>query len=371
MGKQPLVLRSPLCLWRVTRRRAISVARWAVLAAGVLHAATLQAYDSQAFMLFPVVTGIHRSDSFEPLDVDRNELDAGFSAFLARDFGPLRVLGEVFVTTDEQEIERAQLGWKFAGESIAWLGRFHNPLGFWNTYYHHGAYMQTSVSRPGIFEYEDQDGPLPSHLTGVLIEGTIEQGPSGWYYQLAAGAAPQLGERLEPLNILRPADGSHKLGTTLRLSFRPDADGSNETGVYLGHTRIAGADDSPMDVTQRVAGGFAFWQWSETWLRAEALSVASDFDAPLAARGSFVNGYAQLEQRWHGDWTLYGRVEGTRGGHGDAYLSRFARFVTQRDLLGLRYELTRRQALKLEISRVHLQAAEYSQLDLQWAAVFP
>jgi hypothetical protein len=377
LGKPATSLDGPPRRRRVTRRDTLRAARAVALAAGMLHgallsAATPHAHDGEAFLICPMVTATQRSDELTALDVERREIDAGFSVFGARDIGRWRLLGEALISTDEQEIERAQAGWKLSDESMAWLGRFHNPLGFWNTFYHHGAYMQTSISRPGIFEYEDRDGPLPSHLTGMLFEGAIERGASGWYYELAAGAGPQLDGGLEPVNILRPADGNHELGTTLRLSFRPDADGRDEVGIYFGHTRIAGADEAPVDLTQQVAGGFVFWQWSGTALRAEALSVATEFDAPLGVRGSFVNAYLQLEQPWRDAWTVYGRLEGTRGADGDAYLAHFPRFVIQRELLGLRYELTRRQALKLEFGRVQLQSgADYNQLDLQWAAAFP
>lgn len=362
---------------RVTRRRVIPVACRVLFAALALYGATLHAdmphaHDGQALLIFPELTGTYRSNGVDPLNIDRSELNAGFSAFLARDLGSLRGLAEILVTTNEQEIERAQVGWKFAGDSMAWLGRFHNPLGFWNTYYHHGAYMQTSISRPGILEYEDHDGPLPTHLAGVLLEGMIEQGMSGWNYELAAGAGPELGEHLEPVNVLQPAEGSHKLCTTLRLSFRPDVDGRDEAGLYFGHSRLAGEDALPIDVTQRAAGAFAFWQWSDTALRTEAIYVSADYDTPLAVRGSFLSAYAQLEQRWHRDWTLFARVEDTRGGDRDAYLARFERYPMQRQLLGLRYELTPRQAVKLEVSHTHLfQGDEYSEVDLQWAAVFP
>lgn len=370
-----------LGLWQATCRWAVRVAGRVLFIAFALHGTSSladmpHAHEGQVALVFPEITGVSRTESVDPLGLDRSEFNAGFSAFLARDLGQARGLIEAFVTTDEQEIERAQVGLKYAGDSIAWLGRFHNPLGFWNTYYHHGAYMQASISRPGILEYEDHDGPLPTHLAGLLLEGTIERGTSGWYYELAAGAGPELGENrnepLEPVNVLRPSDGSHKLGTTVRLSFRPDADGRDEAGVYFGHTHLAGSEESPTDVTQSVAGGFVFWQWFETALHAEALYIANDFDTPIAVRGSFLSAYAQLEQRWHGIWTLFGRVEDTQGADGDAYLARFPRFATQRQVLGLRYELTPRQALKLEVSHAHLiQGAEFSQVNLQWAAVFP
>jgi hypothetical protein len=365
-----LRLRVPRCA-PLVRRGAAAIAPWLILVGGTMHGATLYAEDAQAFLIFPQVTGVYRSKTVEPLDQTRNEFDIGASVFISRDFDTWRLLGEAFVSDDEQEVERAQLGWMFAPGSIAWLGRFHNPLGFWNTQYHHGSYLQTSITRPGIFEYEDKDGPLPSHLTGLLLEGMFTQGAAEWHYVLAAGAGPDLGDRLEPLNVLRPTQGIHKLGTTLRLSYQPDSDERDEFGVYMAYNQIAGVASMPVYVRQRVVGGFVNWQWSETRVRSEVVFANDEFDTPVAVRGSFVNAYLQVEQPWRADWTAYGRVEGTRGGNDDAYLAHFAGFVKARNLVGLRYELTPHQALKLEISRVYLQDIAYNQWALQWASFFP
>jgi len=46
------------------------------------------------------------------------------------------------------DLERAQIGYTFADAATLWAGRFHSPYGYWNTAFHHGAHMQTSVRRP-------------------------------------------------------------------------------------------------------------------------------------------------------------------------------------------------------------------------------
>ncbi|MGH8603332.1 MAG: hypothetical protein ACREXR_11340 [Gammaproteobacteria bacterium] len=50
---------------------------------------------------------------------------------------------------------------------------------------------------------------------------------------------------------------------------------------------------------------------------------------------------------------------------------RFPGFVEDRVLGGVRYQLYRNMALKLEVSQEHLEDDRFGQVLLQWSAVFP
>lgn len=79
--------------------------------------------------------------------------------------GRFRLLGEY-----ELELERFQLGWQGGEKSTGWLGRFHRPSRHWNTIYHHGQFLQTTISRPFLEQFEDHGGVVPTHSTGLLFE---------------------------------------------------------------------------------------------------------------------------------------------------------------------------------------------------------
>lgn len=55
------------------------------------------------------------------------------------------------------------------------IGRFHTPLGYWNSYYHHGILLQDTVTRPFFlgFEGNNVNALWPIHLIGVVAEGEI------------------------------------------------------------------------------------------------------------------------------------------------------------------------------------------------------
>ena len=76
--------------------------------------------------------------------------------------------------------------------------------------------------------------------------------------------------------------------------------------------------------------------------------------------------YSSLDQRW----TFYGRIEQTVGEEGDAYLTLFPDFVEDRILGGIRYDFTSSNALKFELSSNHVREDNFTQLMLQWSAMF-
>jgi hypothetical protein len=51
--------------------------------------------------------------------------------------------------------------WQFAA------GRDHTNVGAWNAAYHHGTWLQPTVTRPRALRFEDDDGILPVHWIGL------------------------------------------------------------------------------------------------------------------------------------------------------------------------------------------------------------
>ena len=85
--------------------------------------------------------------------------------------GQVRALAEVaFEYVDEgtpvADLERLELRW--SGERLRLsLGRMHTRLGYYNTAYHHGAWLELPISRPRAVAFEDEGGLLPVHLVGI------------------------------------------------------------------------------------------------------------------------------------------------------------------------------------------------------------
>ncbi len=345
-----------------------------VLAAMLTLSAALPTQVRAEFILFPSVTGLQRY-GLDPADnIDNEEVTPAVDVFYSADWGRLRFLAEVLSSTDEPiDVERVQLGWLLNPDTTVWLGRHHSPLGYWNTQFHHGAYLQTAISRPSISEFDDHGGVLPMHVTGLLVEGLHNLGAAGLAYTVSFGAGPMLGEdELEALDLLHSNEGTHQPSTTLRLAYRPDALAHTEFGLFINHTLIPSERGTLRQVRQSLAGLFGNWEIDALRFIGEFYTVRTTLKGDAPSQGLFSNANVQAEYALSPDWTLYGRVERTFGAADDAYLLEFPHFALDRDTIGVRFELGAKQAVKLEFSSAQLHDDHhYDQLSLQWSAVLP
>lgn len=338
----------------------------------VVHAPL--AHATSEFILLPKARVI-----FQPVkpsdDHDNKKNGIGASLFYTYDNGKLRLLSELVLRSDEEahELERLQAGWRVQPQATLWLGLYHNPLIHWRTLFHHGAYLQTAITRPAIAEFEDEGGALQADLAGALLEGAAPIGAGELGYALAAGAGSELGThaKLEPVDLLNP-HGKHRLNTSMRLAYRPNAvDENKEIGILLSRSNIFSEIFPAQDTQQTVGGAYFHWEWKGLRLLSAAYWVRNvqDFSAQQSS-DSFGNGYAQLEYETERNVAFYGRTEGTRGGDGDAYLGIFPDFALRRNLLGIRYDFMHRQAIKLEIANAQFKDGHQHAIMMQWSGGF-
>jgi hypothetical protein len=321
-------------------------------------------------MFFPAVTGTHRNISVPGLR--HNEVAPEVNIFYSIDRERLRFLAEFLWNRDEHEMERLQLGWLIHPTATLWLGRFHSPLGFWNREHHHGAFMQTAITRPGILDFEDEGGVLPTHITGLLAEGTYDRERGAFNYAFSIGRGPELEGELKPVNITEFRDGGD-LAVSARLSYRPLDERVGEFGGFAGYARIPVRGLVVGEGEQTVAGVFYSMRSDKLRLIGELFYVGAHLRGPAREEEvSFGAGYLQVEYQARDDWTVFGRVEDTSNAKNNAYLDQNPEFLYKRTVAGVRFELNNQQALKLETSHNERQDdASFSQVSLQWSMVYP
>lgn len=307
------------------------------------------------------------------------------SLFLTPNLGDrVRSLVELALETEEggeafAEFERAQIGYTFSDAATGWLGRFHTPYGYWNTAFHHGAQIQTSILRPRFVDFEDHGGILPAHTTGLWLTGAFAMAPGRFGYDAYAGNAPQIngtsGSLASPsaLSALNPGGlsptvaagkyaGSGALSprqsgsTTQRTSvgFNTWLEPRSMEGLRLGlhGLRANVADDSAdANLTRlNMLGGYAVYQ-GEPW---EILGEYYRFHNNDLSGGSGKHdswaGYAQIGRRF-GLWTPFARVERTELDQMDNYFAvQESGRSYQRAAIGIRYDVDPKAALKLEVN---------------------
>jgi hypothetical protein len=69
------------------------------------------------------------------------------------------------------EVERSIIRFEQNDYFKVSFGRYHTPINYWNTAYHHGQWLQTTISRPEIVQFGGSF--IPVHFVGTLVEGAL------------------------------------------------------------------------------------------------------------------------------------------------------------------------------------------------------
>ena len=83
------------------------------------------------------------------------------------------------------EIERLIVKYDFSSRNTLSAGRYHTPIGYWNTAFHHGAWLQTTIGRPESVKFGSQ--LVPIHFVGLQFEGQFPGAHSGLGYNVGIG----------------------------------------------------------------------------------------------------------------------------------------------------------------------------------------
>lgn len=83
------------------------------------------------------------------------------------------------------DVERAILRYDQSDLLRVSVGRYHTPINWWNTAYHHGLWLQTTIFRPEMAKFGGQF--IPVHFVGGLLEGSVPSGGLGLNYKVGLG----------------------------------------------------------------------------------------------------------------------------------------------------------------------------------------
>ena len=112
-----------------------------------------------------------------------------------------KALMELVFETDDQQlvasvpvnVERLLLQYRGNDFFNVDIGSFRTAIGYYSTAYLRGAWLQTAISRPKMFTFEDQGGFLPLHAVGVSVNGRVPSGSLNLHYVLEAGSSRNYG----------------------------------------------------------------------------------------------------------------------------------------------------------------------------------
>lgn len=273
----------------------------------------------------------------------------------------VKALVELAFETDEDgslatDLERLQLGYMFNDALTLWGGRFHTPYGYWNTAYHHGAQIQTSITRPRFLAFEDQGGILPAHSVGLWGTGRWRTELGRWSYDVYAVNGDKIDNGV--LNFNAGGDDNTGMGTGLNLSLSPAAVPGLTLGLHALRQRVEGTSSLGATGRSRLQtwGTYTYFE-SERWEVLGEYYRFNNTDLDQATRHNSWAGYVQAGFHLDERWTTYARAERTSLNPLDPYFAlQDSGHSYRRQVGGVRFEVDPRTALKLELDRMNDEA---------------
>jgi hypothetical protein len=249
------------------------------------------------------------------------------------------------------DIERMQIGYTLTEATTLWAGRFHTPFGLWNTSFHHGANLQTTIYRPRFLDFEDKGGVIPAHTVGLWASGKTALSGGKLTFDAFLGNGSTIRGRILDFNGYTDDTSNKSLGFNLGYSPRGTFSGLT-VGVHGLGSRVNAVDTTNAVTSQtelRMLGGYAAYD-ADDW---EILSEYYSFRNGGYNGGPGHNSSAWFAQvgRTLGQWTPYVRYENASLDAQDRYFTsqEYGR-AYKRASAGLRYALDPRSSLKVEFS---------------------
>ena len=163
------------------------------------------------------------------------------------------------------EIERMILRFDESDRLKVSFGRYHTPINYWNTAFHHGQWLQTTISRPEMIQFGGRF--LPVHFVGALAEGAVPAG--GWNVNYEAGFGNGRGSVISRAGDAGDNNDFH--ATLLTVFSKPDRLYGFQFGGSMYFDKITLADTR--NFGERIVAGYAVWQKETPELIAEVASV--------------------------------------------------------------------------------------------------
>lgn len=300
------------------------------------------------------------------------------------------VLSELSVETDSStgevgiDLERLQISYQARDWLVIRAGRFHNILGYWNTTFHHGREIQTTVDRPSMLAFEDKGGFLPVHLVGLWLSGYVPTGPLLLNYGLMIGNGPKItnvtplvfnGGSLDPNNI---QDNSGNKALSFDLTIHPTALRNGGVSLCGNISRVEGFDTTGLQVAninQQILCSEAHYVSESIEFLAEYYAIFDQDEKSGLGRFTNHTWYVQAAYTFAGKYMPYARYERISVDENDPYMTMLNVIDTSKTILGFRYNLSSATSLKAETRFVNNpgppgQSGNGHEFAFQWAFWF-
>lgn len=281
------------------------------------------------------------------------------------------------------DIERLWIKREITDDITVGMGRFHTPLGYWNTNYHHGALLQDTISRPTFLEYEDgASAILPMHFVGLETNGSFEMGAGELSYMVYVGNGPSYDTSNGPgggeIDVNNVADPNRAKSPGFRLTYASEA-WPVQVGMFGMFNDVAESGNPGLSVVygsslvkQSILGLDFKYSGEQFDAIAEYYSLKNDDKVGTAGSHTGVAYYLQFGYQLTEVIKPVYRYESLSFDDADAYFTILDTMQETRHVFALRYDLSETNALKFEMSRLEPKVGDSeTQYGFQWAFMLP
>lgn len=236
------------------------------------------------------------------------------------------------------------------------LGTEHSPVTRWNQLYHHGAWLETSISRPLLASFEGGEGILQMHATGLELGGRLQSGLGGveWFTAISNGHG-----LATPKNKQRTSDRNDSKKIDVGVAFLPSAVPDLRIGTAFSYDEIPPDATTTPVVVGRELSIRELLATAQLQYRKGPLDLIGEFawieHDVRATNMVFHHNSGYLQAALHfGEVTPYARMDYRTMQMGDPFYMPLDRDLDiVRPVLGVRYDPSDTMAAKLEVEWSH------------------
>lgn len=306
--------------------------------------------------------------------------------YLAQNLEDAEVLVELIVEEgDILDLERVSIGYTFSDAFRLRAGRFHTPLGLWNTSHHHGVQLQPTIKRPDFLRFEDDSGIIPAHMIGAYLSGRAESFAGPIEYGVLVGNGPRItnyeGRGKNALVPNNTEDNNIGKAVAFHAALSPEAIEGLKIG-FSGHVSRIQTDpdaldidgtlgvDVPVDVDQTILVAAVRYTLSNIDLSGEYFSITNK--NKLSPGGSNTNAayYGLATYNITERYVPYVMYESMSVDHKDPYFESLGAQHGNKITAGLRYNINYRSAIKGEVRTIDSEGNNWNEYAFQWSLAF-
>jgi hypothetical protein len=275
------------------------------------------------------------------------------------------VFGEGDAQSFDVDLERALVKYDYNDHLKMSFGRYHTGIGYYNTAFHSGKWLQTTADRPLVMEFSNDGGLLPTQAVGVSVTGTVPSGKLGLNYLFEYGSSDTIRPELDGSGITDDENN----GNHFNVGFfaRPEAFPGLQIGGSFYHDKINRAESgSDVRLGQSIVNGYVVYLAHRIEFLNEGFLIRQSFEHSKLAF-NMPAFYSQISRKF-GSMRPFFRYQ-----YVNANLDTMFEDVLLRHgpSFGVRYDFNENMAFKMQLDHTLRKGkADLNGLQMQLAVTF-